>query len=171
MAELAAAGHGDAAAVEVIAGVGFLFADDGLDVIQDGDGHDDGSFCDWRLSVRSRCRGDGLIAGGGRAGGRGRVGDGDDFVSDGAELTDSPVMAAASGLIADAGVQESGDAVDLGASALAGGTGVQGDGLACFRYGDGRVPVEVVGELAQGTNEAAPGAGVGGVVLHDSSLS
>jgi hypothetical protein len=79
-------------------------------------------------------------------------------------------MAAAGGLVADVGVQESGDTVDLGASAEVGGAGVHGDGLAGFRDRDGRVPVEVVGELAQGADEAAPGAGVGGVVLHDGSF-
>src|SRR5205807_3216171 len=108
VAALAAAEHLHAACEEVLGGVEVFVADDGFDVIQDGDGHDDGSFCDWRLSVRSRCRGGGLVAGGGRAGGGGRVGDGDDFVSDGAELADSPVVAAASGLVVDAGVQESG---------------------------------------------------------------
>ena len=41
--------------------------------------------------------------------------------------------------------------VDLGASAVVGGAGMHGDGLAGFRDGDGRVPVEVVGQVAQGT--------------------
>ena len=53
---------------------------------------------------------------------------------------------------ADVGVQElAGDAIDLGASAVIGGAG--GDRRmvgAGFRDGDGGVPVEVVGEVAQG---------------------
>ena len=51
--------------------------------------------------------------------------------------------------------------VDLGASAVLDGAGVQEDGRAEFGDRDVRVPVEVVGELAQGTDEfplLAPGS-------------
>ena len=48
-----------------------------------------------------------------------------DLVADGAEVADGPVVAAVSGLVADVGAEEPGDVVDLGASAVVGGAGVQ----------------------------------------------
>ena len=46
MAALAAAEDVDAAGQAVLGGVEVFVADDGFDVIQDGDGHDGSSFCD-----------------------------------------------------------------------------------------------------------------------------
>ena len=60
-------------------------------------------------------------------GGHGGVGDGGHLVADGAEGAGGPVVAAGGGLVADCGVQEPGDVVDLGASAVVGGGGVQQD--------------------------------------------
>ena len=83
------------------------------------------------------------------------LGDGDDLVADDAEGADAPVVAAAGGVVVDVGAEEPGDVVDLGASPVVGGAGVQLDGRAGFRDRDGGVPVEVVGELAQGADEFA----------------
>src|SRR6266851_3722704 len=98
------------------------------------------------------------------------VGDGDDLVADGPELADGPVVAAFAGCVVDVGVHQRGDAVDLGASAVVGGTGVHRHACAIFRHGNCRVPVEVVGQLAQRTGEPSLRAGIGGVVLHGGFL-
>ena len=72
--------------------------------------------------------------------GGGMLGDGDDLVADDAEVADGPVVAAAGGVVADVGVEEPGDVVDLGAAPLSAelactvmvspvfGTGIMGSG-------------------------------------------
>src|SRR6185437_10903516 len=99
----------------------------------------------------------------GAVGGHDRSGDGGDLVADDAEGAGGAVVAAGGGLVADPGVQEPGDVVDLGASAVFSGVGVQHDGRAVGGDGEGAVPVDVVGELAQRPGECLPGLGVGGV--------
>src|SRR6185437_10001184 len=99
----------------------------------------------------------------GAVGGHDWSGDGGDLVADDAEGAGGAVVAAGGGLVADLGVQEPGDVVDLGASAVFSGVGVQQDARAIGGDGEGAVPVDVVGELAQRPGECLPGLGVGGV--------
>ena len=68
-------------------------------------------------------------------------------------------MAAAGGLVDDGGAEQGGDVVDLITSAVVGAGGVQGDVLAVQGDGDGRVPVQEVGQGAQSPMKLARAVG------------
>ena len=98
-AGLAAADDVDAADQAVFGGVEVLVADDGFDVIQDGDGHDGCLSC---VTLKASGPGVGQGVGGdaavvgicGAVPGHGVVGDGDHPVADRAEGADGRVVAA-----------------------------------------------------------------------------
>ena len=90
------------------------------------------------------------------------VGDGDDPVADRAEGPDGFVVAAAGQAVFDGGAGVPGEVVDLGAAAVVGAVGAEVDFGAVGRDRDGRVLVEVVGQVPQAGDEGLAGGGVGG---------